>query len=165
MDTFAQRLTFALQKKNLSQTEAARICGIAQQSLNYIISNNLKSSKLGTKISTALNINPEWLVLGQGKFDEIKYFEIPILQSANMVTDFLAGKLNAELLSYTIIDYLIEELSFAFLLENNVMVICSNDLRICSTEYLSFINKKPFLIKEKKENSFPILEWRKKCVI
>lgn len=161
MNTFAERLKVAIGKRGISQAEAARLCGIAQQSLNYIISNNLNSSKLAPQIASALGINPEWLILGHGRFEEIKIFELPIIHSLYMLKRFLNNQLDENSTNYTVINNYLGDSAFAYLFAAEKIAICSNEkIDTRKTEYLSFVDSAVSVTEEKLDLSFPIFEWR-----
>lgn len=161
MNTFAERLKIAINKRGISQAEAARLCGIAQQSLNYIIANNLKSSKLAPQIASSLGINPEWLILGHGKFEENKVYELPIIHSPYMLKKYIRNELDENTLEYTVINLNLGNSAFAYLLDSKKMAICSNEtIHQQNYEYLSIKESNAVVTKTKEEFSFPIFEWR-----
>lgn len=161
MNTFAERLKIAIKKRGISQAEAARLCGIAQQSLNYMISNNLVSSKLAPKIASALGISPEWLILGYGKFEESKIYELPIIHSVYMLKKFLKKEIDENSISYTVINICLGDSSFAYLLEAQKIAICATEIiDTKKIEYLNFVDSTVTVTNEKGELSFPIFEWR-----
>lgn len=170
MKTFAERLKIALKKRGLSQAQAARNCGIAQQSLNYIINKNLPSSKLAPLISSALNINPEWLISGKGKFEETRVYEIPIFHSIYMLKKFLDKNIDTDSMNHTLIEIFLGNQAFAYLIDPNEMLICcvehtdikSNDKNIA---YLNIENNSINVSNIKGNQSFPIFERRFRHVI
>lgn len=167
MNTFAERLKLAITKKGISQAEAARACGIAQQSLNYIIANNLKSSKLAPQIAASLKINPEWLILGHGRFEENRIYELPIIHSVYMLKKYIKNELDKNSLEYTVINVDLGNMAFAYLLENKKMVICSNEnfyTQNEATEYLNITEMVASITNTKGIFSFPIFEWRTRSV-
>ncbi|MCE3237832.1 MAG: hypothetical protein K0R24_813 [Gammaproteobacteria bacterium] len=168
MNTLAERLKIAINKRGMSQAEAARLCGISQQSINYIIANNLSSSKLAPQIALALNINPEWLILGRGKFEETKVYELPIIHSLYMLKKFIKNELDEQSLEYTVINVYLGNRAFAYLLEARKMAICSdesiNNTQNEKSEYLSIEESGVSITKENGIVSFPIFEWRIRSV-
>jgi transcriptional regulator with XRE-family HTH domain len=167
MNTFAERLKLALIKRGISQAEAARACGIAQQSLNYIIANNLKSSKLAPHIAASLTINPEWLILGHGRFEEDRIYELPIIHSAYMLKKFLKNELDKNSLEYTVINIDLGGMAFAYLLENKKMVICSIETMYAQSQITEYLNIEGMIASVKNIKgafSFPIFEWRTRSV-
>lgn len=163
MNTFAERLKIAIAKRGISQTEAARLCGIAQQSLNYIIANNLNSSKLAPQIASSLGINPEWLILGHGKFEENKIYELPIIHSPYMLKKFVQKELDANSLDCITINIDLGDLAFAYILETRKMIICSTEIKNTQNqkiEYLSIEELTASITDKKGKLSFPIFEWR-----
>lgn len=163
--TFAQRLKLAIEKLGISQAEAAKRCGVTQQSINYIINKNLDSSKMGTQIAQALSINADWLIFGRGKFEETLIFEIPILQSIYMIKKFVDGKLEKNLVEYTVIDTDLGDMAFAFLVDANKMVICADKSKTIKTKEYLTVDKLNYAITESATDaSFPIFEWRTRHV-
>lgn len=163
MNTFAERLKVAISKRGLSQAEAARKCSIAQQSFNYIIANNLNSSKLAPQIASSLGINPEWLILGHGKFEKNKIYELPIIHSPYMLKKFIKNDIDENTMDYTVINTNLGDLAFAYLLEAKKMLICSTEIintQNQKIEYLSIEDLVASVTNEKRELSFPIFEWR-----
>lgn len=163
MNTFAERLKIAIAKRGISQAEAARLSGIAQQSFNYIIANNLKSSKLAPQIASSLGINPEWLILGQGKFEENKIYELPIFHSPYLLKKFIKMDLDENSLEYTAINVDLGDRAFAYLLETKKMVICSTNVinaQDQKIQYLTIEELAASITETKGELSFPIFEWR-----
>lgn len=168
-ETFAQRLKKIIEDKGLSQAEVARLCNISQQSINYIINKNLRSSKLAPKIAHCLEINPEWLIYGEGKQKETQVYEIPIIHSVYMFKKFLRNKLNFASLEYTIIDVNLGPTAFAYLIEPSKMAVCFDHKEISSTikenlnkeEYLCLNNNQVSVITEANSaDNFLVFEWR-----
>lgn len=162
--SFSERLKEILDSKKLSQTQAAKICGMAQQSMNYIINSNLQSSKLAPEIASALNVNPDWLIYGIGRPDLLKISNIPILDSVRTLKKFLQGNSTNELLDLTVIDAYLGDKAFAYLLKPKEMIICADiTYQIASTDYLTLHNDEIIITKQSKKLSFPIFERRKRC--
>lgn len=162
--SFSKRLKKILHTKNLSQTQAAKICGIAQQSMNYIINSDLQSSKLAPEIASVLNVNPDWLIYGIGRPDLLQISNIPILDSVRMLKKFLQGDLTNELLDLTVIDAYLGDKAFAYLSKPKEMLICAdNTHQISNTDYLTLHNDEIIITKQSKKLSFSIFERRKRC--
>lgn len=165
MNTFGERLQTAIEKRGLSQAQAARQCGIAQQSINYIIKSKLKSSKLATQIAASLNINPEWLIFGHGKFEETRVYELPIIHSFYMLKKFLKGDLSNNEMDHTLTDTHLGDMAFAYLLEPKKLLICSDCASTTqANEYLSIKDTGVAITRTKTALSFPIFEWRTRHV-
>lgn|SRR5262245_39706317 len=160
MKTFAERLKLALEKKRMSQTEAARRCKITQQTINYIINNNLKSSKLAPNIAAALGINPEWLMYGTGRFEEMQIFEIPILSSPYELLKFINSDIDLDSIKHTVIDADLGFEAFAYLLNPSEIIICSNLHKRSGCKYLTLRDNIVQVTNKKKNFSFAIFEWR-----
>lgn len=67
MKTFSDRLKFIMRKKNLTQTELAKLCNVSQQAVQYIASKNVQNSKLAPAIAKAVSVNIDWLLFGVGE--------------------------------------------------------------------------------------------------
>lgn len=66
--TYGQRLLWALNAANKSQSDLAREVGVSPQSIQYLCdpSSNARGSRNTTAFATALGVNPEWLANGTG---------------------------------------------------------------------------------------------------
>lgn len=162
MKTFAARLKFALEKLDISQAEAARRCGISQQSINYIISNDLKQSKLAPTIASTLDINPEWLIYGEGRFKETKYYEIPVFENAYGILKYLNHDLDLNSCKFIVVDLYLGNLAFAYLAEPHKLAICcENEYNLKPLDYLNLsglsvkIDNRPLT-----DLAYGIIEWR-----
>ena len=161
--SFSERLKKILCVKGLSQAQAAKVCGIAQQSMNYIINSDLKSSKLAPQIASALDVNPDWLIYGTGRPDILKISNIPLLHSVSMLKKFIRGNLPVDLLDFTVIDTYLGSNAFSYLFKPKEMLICSdNTHEIINSEYLTLENDEIAITKQAKKISFPIFERRKR---
>lgn len=166
MKTFAERLKIAIEKIGISQTEAARRCGISQQSINYMILNNLKQSKLAANIAASLNINPDWLIYGEGRFKETKYYEVPIIDSAYKILKYIHNDLDKDTCPSIVIDIYLGNIAFAYLFEPNKLAIC------CEKEYnfepMEYLCIAGTAVKIEKQSTldlaFSIIEWRIRSV-
>lgn len=162
MKTFAERLKLALDKIGISQAEAARRCGISQQAINYIISNNLKQSKLAVAIASALDINPNWLIYGEGKFKETKCYEIPVFDNAYKILKYINNDVDESSTAFILVDMYLGDLAFAYLVSSNKLAICSQKKYniqpmeyLCITASSAVIHKTPIT-----DLFFNIIEWR-----
>lgn len=159
MDTFATRLQQTLTKKGLSQRQFSELCGISQQSLSYILTNNLNKSKLAPQLATALDIDYRWLADGIGSPDPLQFTVLPLLQSPRQLKQFIQGNLNKETTEKTLISENLTDKAFAYLLDLKKMVICTQNAKK-THEYLSLIDANICVTKDEHEHSFPIYEWR-----
>lgn len=164
METFAERLKWAIDKKGISQAEAARKSHISQQSMNYIIKSNLESSKLAPQIASALNVNPEWLIYGRGKFEETKVYELPILNSPYMLFKFLHNDIDENVIKHTLVDIDLGDKAFAYLVEPKKMAICSSTDEFHPLQYLTLTTSAVTVTNNRGELSFAIFEWRDRHV-
>lgn len=65
-ETMGERLQKYLADSNISQAELARMAGVKQQTINYLINRRSTGSSYAIKIANALGINPVWLQEGCG---------------------------------------------------------------------------------------------------
>lgn len=163
MVTFAERLKLILDQKGLSQAEAARLIGVTQQSINYIINNNLATSKMAPKFAESLHVNPEWLIFGKGTPESTAIYEIPIIHSAHMLEKFLANELK-EVNAVTTTDRYLGTHAFAYLLQPTELIICAEQgFNSSLVEYLCLDAKEIYIAKEPESKAcYPIFEWRKR---
>jgi len=159
METFADRLQYILTQKGLSQRQMSELCGISQQSLSYIITNNLNKSKLGPQIATALEIDSRWLADGVGTPETLTLTVLPILQSPLQLKHFINGSLRQSEYEKTVINEDLADNAFAYLLDLKKMVICDPNAQN-TFEYISLINANVSVTSTKHTLSFPIVEWR-----
>lgn len=160
MKTLAERLQVALNRRGISQAEAARKSGIAQQSINYIIKNRLTSSKLAPQIASAIGVNPEWLIYGRGPFEEAAVYKLPILHSAYMLIQLLNDDLNQNGLRYTVTDMDLGDNAFAYLLEPKRMALCTQVKGLTASQYLILQPTTVTVSDEEEGTAFRIVEWR-----
>lgn len=168
MSSFSERLKNTLKKKGLSQTEFAKMCGISQQSLNYTINKSKKSSQLVITLSNILNISPNWLISGKGRPEIPNVYAIPIIHSAYMLKKYLTNALaEDEKMQFTFSDGFLGNMAFAYLIRPKEIVICAdNTIQYTSTQFLSLAAEEGVVeitaTPTKNEQSFPIVEWRKR---
>lgn len=69
MNTTGERLTFALELRQIKAVDLAKKVGVTKSGISQICSGKTKniSAETAIKICKALNLNPFWLILGQGK--------------------------------------------------------------------------------------------------
>jgi transcriptional regulator with XRE-family HTH domain len=161
--SFSQRLKNIIHDKGLSQSQAAKICKISQQSMNYMINRDLQSSKLAPRIAKELGINPDWLIYGVGRPDKRALSEVPLIHSVTMLKRFMQGKLALNALDFTIVDQSLGDKAFAYLLKPKELLICSDKTqKITSQQYLVLRKDELIVSKESEKNAFPIIERRKR---
>lgn len=66
MDSLGARLEKHLDETGISQAELARLSGVKQQTISYIIRSGARSSAYATRLAMALGVNPYWLQDGTG---------------------------------------------------------------------------------------------------
>lgn len=66
MKTLADRLKERMKELKITQTELARIIGVAQPSLQSVLSGKTKEPKKLLQLAQALRVSPNWLATGNG---------------------------------------------------------------------------------------------------
>ena len=66
MKTYGERLSWAMRRANLDQSELARQVGIKQPSIAHLLSPEAKKSGYTPVIARILKIDAEWLATGRG---------------------------------------------------------------------------------------------------
>ena len=170
MDTLAERLKYALYLLGLNQAEAAKISGISQQSINYIIKNNLNASRLSSKIADGLNINSEWLINGKGEMNSPKIYKIPLIFDYLSLQLYMNDRKIDKETAYLLTHRFISAKPFAVKTEINKLCICKKlsdeDSENLIDDYLCYDEKGMVIIKShmldlKDRNSiYKIVEWR-----
>jgi transcriptional regulator with XRE-family HTH domain len=71
MNTFGERLQFALDSRGMIQNDLAKKLGVTRSSISQICSGSTKriNAEHALEISKLLNVNPFWLVLGEGSME------------------------------------------------------------------------------------------------
>ena len=79
LNTFSQRLGYSLQRLNVNQSELAKCVCIRRQAIQYMVKAVNSKSKHCYHIAKALNVDPDWLILGIGDVEEAmpKNYDIP----------------------------------------------------------------------------------------
>lgn len=97
--TLGDRIASLLRERKISQSELARMVGVKQQTISYIIRGSdqpASASRYSTKIAMALGVNPAWLQTGEGspadptvpvKVDgkTVKVLQVPLLEKPEAV--------------------------------------------------------------------------------
>lgn len=175
MDTLAERIKYVIYKLGLNQAEIAKMSGISQQSINYIIRKNLAESRLSSKIAEGLNINPEWLIYGKGEIVSPKIYKIPVINDYLSLQIYLSDRRLDDDVVYLLTSRFISAKPFAVKTDNNKICICKNSYDsprehpcgdyLCG-DYLYFNNKEMRIITRNEHNGlnrkflFKISEWR-----
>ncbi len=69
MDTYAERLTWAIKNAGITQTKLAKLAETSPQTVQYLCDkkNNAQGSKHNSRFAEALGISPIWLETGEGE--------------------------------------------------------------------------------------------------
>ena len=69
MNTVGERLSFALELRQMKAIDLAKGIGVTKSTISQICSGKTKkiSAETAMKICNFMNINPFWLILGKGK--------------------------------------------------------------------------------------------------
>jgi len=120
ISTFKDRVTSVLNDLNRSKAWLADEIGISRQALNYLLSNT-NGGKYASHIADALNINPDWLVSGEGELNLItnQTKTIPLLKTKS-ISPWLDGHFN-ELYEAIPVEYTETNEIFAIILDNSSM--------------------------------------------
>ncbi|WP_162902306.1 helix-turn-helix domain-containing protein [Facilibium subflavum] len=167
LHTLADRLQYVIEQRNYSHNDVARLCGIKQGSVSYILAKNLDRSKLSYQIANGLDISYNWLVTGEGSmkpeliypvakfdtiFDCIKYSQKP---DVNEVEEFVYTE-RSELANHC----------FALDINGHIIAICSFAEKQKSTTnmYLNITDvlsgKLKLSNKKESQAAYPVVELR-----
>lgn len=126
LDTLAERLAYIMEKNKYSHNDVARLCGIKQGSVSYILAKNLDKSKLSNDIATGLNISYEWLTEGLG--NEVKTYisKVPLFDSILDCIKYVQKPNSTEVSKYESVSvtYASDHL-FSYSINDRIIVICS----------------------------------------
>ncbi|RLV60406.1 XRE family transcriptional regulator [Parashewanella curva] len=162
--TLGERLERALIELQVSQTELAKRSGVTKQAINYIINQKLTESKLAPKLANALNINPNWLMLGIGQLECKISREVPILNSFVALQKYLKDGIFIWGSPSILTEKNLGKLAFAFQTELKKVALCGLENTFNATEFLVIEPAKYEIVTEQIDGSFPIYEWRIRCV-
>lgn len=125
METFSDRLKFAIQRSSLNNAEVARIIDVRPQVIDYLCKFNPKNSKYSYLLSEALDINLTWLLTGKGTSEKEKGFMMIPFLNKEQIKALINNK---EKLEYLVADKYIpadstcnREHNFAFQLQDKSM--------------------------------------------
>ncbi len=162
--TFGERLKYALDKLNVSQSELGRRTGVSQQAIYYIIQNKLTKSKFAFKIADALGITPSWLIHGIGHFCTSFSQEVPIINSYIQLQKFLRDGQILDHQKYLTVEQDLGYLCFAFQTELTQVMICSEQDIFGTKEFLKVDSSRIEVVTQQDINTYPIYEIRRRCV-
>lgn len=66
-ENLSTRLTFAMRKLGVNQSDLARRIGIKPQAIQYLCTSNAERSRFAFDIADSLGINLDWLIAGKGR--------------------------------------------------------------------------------------------------
>jgi hypothetical protein len=126
LDTLANRLAYIMEKNKYSHNDVARLCGIKQGSVSYILAKNLNKSKLSNDIATGLNISYEWLTEGLGSEVKTYISKVPLFDSILDCIKYVQEPNSVEVSKYESISitYAYDKL-FSYAITDKITVICS----------------------------------------
>lgn len=163
MKNLSERLQYALFHKKITQTEAAKRCGISQQSINYIIKNNIERSKLAHQIAAGLNVNPEWLINGIGSMESVGIFKAPLIYNYDYLQAFLK-KIPIAGIEFVHVDVLYGDNVFAYKVDEQSVAICvefdGHQNKYIKDEFLSVSEIGSQVLTAHTEGAHRICEWR-----
>lgn len=81
MQTLAQRLRYARERKGLSQEDLAKLAGTTQQNIQNIEAGVVKAPRKIGAIAKALGESPAWLQFGTEAIDKLDADAIALAQS------------------------------------------------------------------------------------
>ena len=99
--TLADRLQFLINERGYSHNDVARLCGIKQGSVSYILAKNLRKSKLANEMADGLNVSYEWLTKGEGPMTIEKAYAIPLFKNVFDAVKFYKNDFSGEVPAYT----------------------------------------------------------------
>ena len=69
MKTLAERLEYALILREITQSELARRAGVSRGTISNVMKGVAKNfnAEISLKVAKALEVDPYWLILGEGK--------------------------------------------------------------------------------------------------
>ncbi len=125
LHTLADRLQYIIELRNLSHNDVARLCGIKQGSVSYILAKNLDRSKLAYEMAKGLNVSYDWLTTGRGTMRPQSIHQIPLFDN---VFDGIKYTQSQDIESvqsfvYSEKDELAQE-TFAYNINDKVTLIC-----------------------------------------
>ncbi|HGJ5854442.1 helix-turn-helix domain-containing protein [Arsenophonus nasoniae] len=169
MKTLAERIKFILKEKDINQVEAARLCGVHQQSISHIIRSNLKESKLSPRIADGLNVNPEWLIYGKGTYKRSVIIRIPLFNNNVEILNYIKNDNIDNEDNYFLINYPLKGKPFAYQLSQKEIIICgqicnNEKLKVLKNEYIYLTLEEVIISKEIPENFPFIFQIYERCI-
>ncbi|MFZ9036423.1 MAG: helix-turn-helix domain-containing protein [Francisellaceae bacterium] len=165
--TLADRLQHIIESRNLSHNDVARLCGIKQGSVSYILAKNLNRSKLALEMANGLNVSYNWLTTGKGSMKPQSIHQIPLFDNIFDCIKFARNK-DTDMIE----NYIYSEQDafagecFALSLDDRVILICSfakTVKQFCGL-YLNIDNVLEGSVNLSREPlsdaSFPVVEFR-----
>lgn len=98
--TLADRLQFLINERGYSHNDVARLCGIKQGSVSYILAKNLRKSKLANEMADGLNVSYEWLTKGEGPMTIEKAYAIPFFTNVFDALKFYKQQFQGDVHAY-----------------------------------------------------------------
>lgn len=153
-NTFGNRVLSVLEQQRRTKAWLADEIGISKQAINYLL-NHSSTPKYVNEIATALEINPEWLLLGKGARQthleaDVGITRIPIVPMQN-IPDFLHTKNIDFSNAYTHITThsnlhsyfatILENSSMEPLFNHGTLLIFNSEIKPKNGDYIIFLNE------------------------
>ena len=162
--SLGERLERAIFESQLTQSQLAEKAGVTQQSISYIIKNNLKESKLAPKLADALGVDPSWLILGVGTLSKSSAYEIPIINCFVQLQKLLRDQQTTFTAPILFTENYLGKLAFAYQTELRQVAICTEKDTFSAEEFLLIEPNSFQVICEPRESAYPIYEWRSRML-
>ena len=95
LNTFSDRLVYALDKMAISQTKLANKINVSRQAIQYLCSQRVEKTKFAHDIADALEINVDWLVSGCGEMLLEQSLEQKLLSEQKIAPILLCEQIQA----------------------------------------------------------------------
>lgn len=152
-DTFGDRVLLILEQQRRTKAWLASEIGISKQAINYLL-NHSTTPKYVNEIATALEISPEWLLLGKGSRQILSestagITRIPIISMQNIPL-FLQSKntdlakeythITAHSCLYSCFATILENSSMEPLFNQGTLLIFNSENKPKNGDYIIFLN-------------------------
>ena len=122
LETFSARLSFALNKLNMTQATLARKVNVNRQAIQYLCNSKNSSTKFSYAIADALGINIDWLLYGIGPMmPDIKPRIVPVLLKNQIIPWMQKALTINEITDKTTVHENFSDVAFALKIEDKAM--------------------------------------------